>query len=159
MCWTDFVVESPTAKMAMTEPTPMMSPNIVSRERSRLFQMTSSACARNSRTLFMAQTFDRRERGGARRRIGAEEEPDGHGEADRGGEDREPVDGRRLTRDRSRDERICRQSRAHTQSRADHASYQRDGDGLHQELRQDVAARRADSLADADLARALDDRD
>src|SRR5438552_245765 len=88
---TDFVVESPTARMAMTDPTPMMIPSIVSSERTRLVHTTCSACPKNSSILLMPETLDRLEAACAHGRIGTEEQTDGNRRAKRGRHDRQPV--------------------------------------------------------------------
>src|SRR5579872_856497 len=159
MLSTDFVVASPTARMAMTAPTPMMSPSMVSSERSGLCQIVSRACPKNSRSSFMAQAFDGGKRCRPRRWIGSEKDPDEDGKADGCEQDGEPVD-RHGTIGKAVDHHDVHEQRGtDAERRPDGASDERDRDRLGQELPGDVASRSADRLADADLARALDDRD
>src|SRR5579871_4400663 len=92
MFCTERFVESPTARMAITAPTPMMMPSIVSSDRVRLFHTMSNASAKNSSSLLMAQAFDGLEPARPHRRIGAEEQPDRQRRSQRQGDDRQPVD-------------------------------------------------------------------
>src|ERR1022692_3928823 len=127
---TDLVVESPTARMAITEPTPMMSPSMVSSERSLLVHSAANAWLTNSTSLFMAQALDRREPCGARGRVGAEEDADEHREAHRREQYREPVDGGRRASELADEEGVGGERRRHADDGANHAADERDRHGL-----------------------------
>src|ERR1051325_4035240 len=130
---------------------PITTPRIVSPERSLLPRRVSSAMLTTSpaRLLFTAQRLDRTRRGGARRGVEAEEQPDAGGDAD--AEQHRP----RLEPRRQRRDRGDRQGGQEAEPDADDAAEDRERHRFGEHLRQDVGAAGAERLAQPDLARPL----
>src|SRR5476649_831465 len=103
--------------------------------------------------LLVAQGVDRIEAGCFARRVEAEEDADDSSDSecqeDRGGADLDRPSG---------DFREAR-GESDSESYPDQAAEDREGDGLEEELQQDVAALRSDGHADPDLTRPFGDRD
>src|SRR5579872_1323395 len=152
-------MESPTASVVMTEPTPMIRPSMVKSERRRLLQRTASASTRNSRSLFMAQTIDRRKPRRSQRRIRTEEDADENGKTERNRDDRHPRHAARATRKFGDEKRARARAGQTAKKRAYRTAEQRDGGRFDEELDEYVARRSADGLANPDLARSFVHRD
>src|SRR5665213_1180334 len=145
----------------MTAITPMMSPSAVSSVRTRFAESTAIASATYCVILIAARSraerYDRVHARGTDRGIGSEDAADHRRETDRDRDDQQVWD--RCGPDELLDRRVRQHRHREAEQRADPAAEEREQDRFEQELQQHVAAAGPDRLAQADLARALGDRD
>src|SRR5947209_16497347 len=154
-------VPAPSTWIAMTAVTPMMRPSTVSRLRTRFAPSTAIASAKYCPRFMIsrrvrrscAESRDRVHARGADRRVRAEHAADDHREADRDRHDQQPRN-RRGADDRL-DGRVPAERAEEPDRHPDPAADQREQDRSAQKLERDVAALRADRLAQPDLAGAL----
>src|ERR1700733_1025237 len=116
---------------------------------------TSIAC----RVLFMPESLDRVERGGAPRRIGAERERDDGGEDGRDQDAANPRDRRHDAGDVDDRELVDEAADRDPEEQTHQTAEPREHERLDEELQQYLQPRRADRLAQPDLARALGNAD
>src|SRR5512134_1382165 len=147
-CWTASARPPITETITTSAVVPSTMPTSVRPERSLCARISASEVrtASVTYTLLVPQGLDRVEAGGADRGVEAEEDPHPHGERQAERHDL------RRQHHRLLDHPAHRRGEADAEAEPDQAPEDRDHDALHQELRHDVEARRAERLARAHLA-------